>query len=126
MIDDEGGGENVIGYLEGKGDNHLSNPPSYPLGPITWDRMALSSAVSQLTPSQPLSLTLTLSNTHLTLSVLHILTHLTLTHSHTHTLKHSSTHTLKHPPHLWASEMQNQTCSYSDSQDDGPHQNDLQ
>ena len=52
MIDDEGGGENVIGYLEGKGDNHLSNPPSYPLGPITWDRMALSSAVSQLTPSQ--------------------------------------------------------------------------
>ena len=92
MIDDEGGGENVIGYLEGKGDNHLSNPPSYPLGPITWDRMALSSAVSQLTPSQTLSLTLTLSNTHLTLSVLHILTHLThltLTHSHTETLEHS-------------------------------------
>ena len=42
-------GENVIGYLEGKGDNHLSNAPSYPLGPITWDRMALSSAVLHLT-----------------------------------------------------------------------------
>ena len=51
MIDDEGGGENVIGYLEGKGDNHLSNPPSYPLGPITWDPVALSSVVSHLTLS---------------------------------------------------------------------------
>ena len=55
MIDDGGAGENVIGYLEGKGDNHLSNPPCYPLGPITGDRMALSFAVSQLTA---------LSNTH--------------------------------------------------------------
>ena len=52
MIDDGGAGENVIGYLEGKGDNHLSNPPCYPLGPITGDRMALSFAVSQLTHSQ--------------------------------------------------------------------------
>ena len=91
MIDDEGGGENVIGYLEGKGDNHLSNPPSYPLGPITWDRMALSSAVSQLTPSQTLSLTLTLSNTHLTFKC--------TTHSHpphpphTRTLTHSHSQT---------------------------------
>ena len=50
-------GETVIGYLEGKGDNHLSNAPSYPLGPITWHRMALSFAVLHL---------LTHTHTHLT------------------------------------------------------------
>ena len=26
-------GENVIGYVEGKGDNHLSNPQVTPLAP---------------------------------------------------------------------------------------------
>ena len=90
MIDDEGGGENVIGYLEGKGDNHLSNPPSYPLGPITWDRMALSSAVSQLTPSQtPSPLKHSLFHTLTTSQTPHLL------NTHSFTLSN----TLKPPPH---------------------------